>query len=123
MKNVPEQIFLNLGEITDDEWRELSEKDFSEISKEWEITWCEDRIFKHDIEYVRKDSLNTWRSCRKDPPTKEVTALVFYGTYYGVTTALKHKDGSIRFDPDEEGDEPLAWMPFSALPENIKEMI
>jgi len=48
MKNVPERIYLQLGEevsIHDDcDWRELVG-----------VSHCEDKIFATDIEYVRKD--------------------------------------------------------------------
>ena len=45
MKNIPKRIFLNLGEI-----EHSGVKDFNELS---EVTWCADRIFDSDIEYVR----------------------------------------------------------------------
>lgn len=45
MKNIPQRIFLNLGEI-----EHSGVKDFKELS---EITWSEDRVFDSDIEYIR----------------------------------------------------------------------
>lgn len=44
MKNIPKRIFLNLGEI---EYSGV--KDFKDL----EVTWCVDRIYDSDIEYVR----------------------------------------------------------------------
>ncbi len=54
MKNIPNTIYLNLGEMTEDEYRET---DFEELSKSDEnaVTWCQDKVFKHDIEYHRND--------------------------------------------------------------------
>lgn len=55
MKDLPEKIYLNLGEVTEEEWEELKDKSFVDISKVWEITWCEDKVFEHDLEFIRKD--------------------------------------------------------------------
>jgi len=49
MKNVPEKIHLNLG--TDVE----PDDDFSELNENGDITWCADRIWDTDIEYIRLD--------------------------------------------------------------------
>ena len=45
MKNIPQRIFLNLGEI---EYSGV--KDFKELS---DVTWSEDRFFDSDVEYKR----------------------------------------------------------------------
>ena len=45
MKNIPQRIFLNLGEI-----EHSGVKDFKELS---DITWSEDSFFDSDIEYIR----------------------------------------------------------------------
>jgi hypothetical protein len=48
--NLPERIYLNSG--MDEEDFELYAKDGIHDFKEWEeVTWCEDKIFDHDIEY------------------------------------------------------------------------
>lgn len=47
MKNVPNKIYLQVGELTDEEMREV---DFDDLS---EVTWCKDNIFPTDIEFVR----------------------------------------------------------------------
>ena len=46
MKNIPQRIFLNLGDI-----KGLGIKDFNDL----EVTWCVDRIYDSDIEYVPKN--------------------------------------------------------------------
>ena len=46
MENVPERIFLVIGENTPDGG------DFNELD---EVTWSKDRISYKDIEYVRKE--------------------------------------------------------------------
>jgi len=48
MRNVPERIFLNIGEDTPDG------ADFNELD---EVTWSKERASIKDIEYVRKDVL------------------------------------------------------------------
>lgn len=46
MENVPERIFLNIGEDTPDGG------DFNELD---EVTWSKERVSYKDIEYVRKE--------------------------------------------------------------------
>lgn len=52
MKNLPEQIYLNFGELSKEE---LKDTDYKDIRNEWEITWCEDPIFTGDQKYIRED--------------------------------------------------------------------
>ena len=47
MKNIPNKIYLQIGEKTD----LLYVEDFKELN---EMTWCEDRINDTDIVYYRK---------------------------------------------------------------------
>lgn len=56
MKNVPNRIYLNLGEMTESEYQET---DFKVLCKTDEnaVTWCEDGVFKHDIEFIRKEKV------------------------------------------------------------------
>lgn len=49
MKNVPNRIYLNLGEMTD---AEIQETDFKEVD---EVTWSEDDIQGRNIAYVREE--------------------------------------------------------------------
>ena len=60
MKNVPKRIFLNLGEMSE---REFRETDFNELS---EVTWCSDEVQGKNIEYIRKDSLFDNARMQKD---------------------------------------------------------
>lgn len=45
MKNIPNKIYLQFGELTEEEKREV---DFNDLS---EVCWCQDKIFDTDIEY------------------------------------------------------------------------
>ena len=51
IRNLPERIFLQV-----DSENERPE-DFKELR---EVTWCEDRINKTDIEYVRKSNKKSY---------------------------------------------------------------
>ena len=55
MKNIPNTIFLNLGEDLEDF------EDFNELG---EVTWCADKVGDGDIEYTRKP---IWHDLRKNP--------------------------------------------------------
>jgi hypothetical protein len=50
MKNLPDKIFLNLGDLTEEEYNET---DFQELS---EVTWSEDDVQGRNVEYIRKDA-------------------------------------------------------------------
>ena len=65
MENVPERIFLNVGEDTPDG------ADFNELD---EVTWSKDRVSYKDIEYVRKDypkAKNLWHDVKEEPDLNE----------------------------------------------------
>lgn len=49
MKNLPKKIYLNLGDLTEEEYNELNFHDLSEV------TWSEDDVQGRTVEYVRKD--------------------------------------------------------------------
>ena len=55
MKNLPEKIYLNFGEITKEEFET---DDYKEVCKldEYAVTFCEDRVYDTDVEFVRKDA-------------------------------------------------------------------
>ena len=55
MKNIPNTIFLNLGEDLEDF------EDFNELG---EVTWCADKVGDGDIEYQRKP---IWHYLKKNP--------------------------------------------------------
>lgn len=50
MKNLPDKIYLNLGDLTEEECNELDFKDLSEV------TWSEDDVQGRNVEYVREDA-------------------------------------------------------------------
>jgi hypothetical protein len=48
MKNIPDKIYLQIGENADD-------VDFNDL---YEITWADEPIFDNDIEYVNHELFN-----------------------------------------------------------------
>ena len=55
MKNVPIEIYIQLGidgKFTKKELQEMNFKDFAEV------TWCQDRINKTDIKYILANKQN-----------------------------------------------------------------
>ena len=48
MKNIPERIYLQIGDLTDKDDKNI---DFNELS---DVCWCSEKIFKMDIEFIRK---------------------------------------------------------------------
>lgn len=63
MTNVPDRIFLVIGEDTPDGG------DFNELD---EVTWSKERVSYKDIEYVRKDEpkvkFNPWHDAKTEEP-------------------------------------------------------
>ena len=55
MKNLPEKIYLNFGEITKEEFEADDYNEFCKID-EYAVTYCEDKVYDTDVEYVRKDA-------------------------------------------------------------------
>lgn len=55
MKNLPDKIYLNFGEITKEEFEESDYNEFCKID-EYAVTYCEDKVYDCDVEYVRKDA-------------------------------------------------------------------
>ena len=67
MKNIPNTIFLNLGEDLEDF------EDFNELG---EVTWCVDKVGDGDIEYQRKP---IWHDLKKKPndlPKEKIEVLI-----------------------------------------------
>lgn len=60
MKNLPEKIYLNFGEITKEEFEESSFDEFADI------TWCQDKVFENDVEYIRKDVVDDMLKTAED---------------------------------------------------------
>lgn len=48
MKNIPKRIYLQIGDVTDKDNKNI---DFNELSG---VCWSSEKIFKTDIEYIRK---------------------------------------------------------------------
>ena len=63
MKNIPEKIYLQLGEDIGEDF-----KDHHEIS------WCVDKIFYTDLEYVSIDQVRQLTSERDDFETQLIAA-------------------------------------------------
>ena len=55
MKNLPEKIYLNFGEITKEEFEADDYNEFCKLD-EFAVTYCEDMVYDTDVEYVRKDA-------------------------------------------------------------------
>ena len=55
MKNEPKKVYLQIGDIWDGTDPELDE--FRELV---EVTWCADRIWKNDLEYVSVKLILEW---------------------------------------------------------------
>jgi len=51
MENLPNKIYLNLGDLSEEEFNDT---DFNDLS---EITWSEDDVQGRNVEYVLKDAL------------------------------------------------------------------
>ena len=62
MKNLPEKIYLNFGEITKEEFEADDYNEFCKLD-EYAVTYCEDRVYDTDVEYVRKDAFIE-KTCR-----------------------------------------------------------
>jgi len=56
MKNIPRKIYLQIGPNV---WVD----DFNDLEG-FEITWCRDKIFNNDIEYVRKKNLTNFEKVK-----------------------------------------------------------
>ena len=55
MKNLPDKIYLNFGEITKEEFEADDYNEFCKLD-EFAVTFCEDKVYDTDVEYVRKDA-------------------------------------------------------------------
>tara|TARA_R110002167_G_scaffold81296_2_gene222662 strand:+ start:955 stop:1113 length:159 start_codon:yes stop_codon:yes gene_type:complete len=51
MKNIPKKIYLQIGDYSKDELKDL---DFKDISRSGQISWCEDRINQTDLVFILK---------------------------------------------------------------------
>lgn len=65
MRNIPKKIYLQVG---DDGPEDI---DFNELSQE-DITWCQSRVDKTDIEYIRTMNEEEIKNVISDAFIKEV---------------------------------------------------
>ena len=69
MKNIPDRIYLQVGDTAP------SDCDFNELSQE-AVTWCRDRIWRNDIEYIKRSKFGlSTELARKEEREKAVAAL------------------------------------------------
>ena len=54
MKNLPEKIYLNFGDMTKDEFEK---EDYNALTQqdEYAVTFCVDKVFDTDVVYLRRD--------------------------------------------------------------------
>ena len=102
MKNIPNKIFLNLGEDLEDF------EDFNELG---EVTWCADKVNDNDIEYQRKP---IWHDLRKNPDdlpktNKDVLVMIRRAKYQEITVKACY-DLSRWIYQNWSNDVVLAWM-------------
>ena len=55
MKNLPDKIYVNFGDITKEEFEENDYNEYCKID-EYAVTYCEDKVYDYDVEYVRTDT-------------------------------------------------------------------
>lgn len=56
----PEKIYLNFGEITKEEFEKSNFDEFADV------TWCQDKVFENDVEYIRKDIVDNMLKTAED---------------------------------------------------------
>lgn len=105
MENIPEKIWLNLGEEVPDD------TDFHDLS---EVTWSENKVFDKDVEYVRKSE---WISVQERFPEDCELVLVFLDSsrftgYYDGNDEMWYIDGIGSYEPTEISH----WCPLPAIP-------
>ena len=76
MKNIPNTIFLNLGEDLEDF------EDFNELG---EVTWCTDKVGDGDVEYQRKPIWHDLKENPDDLPSNDRIVLIH--SKYHITTS------------------------------------
>lgn len=55
MRNLPDKIYLNFGEITKEEFEADDYNEFCKLD-EFAVTFCEDKVYDTDVEYARTDA-------------------------------------------------------------------
>ena len=110
MNNIPNKIFLNLGEDLED---------FDDFNELGEVTWCVDKVGDGDIEYQRKPIWHDLKENPDDLPKENKVVVVKYISYIGCHEC--YGIATYRFNQDEQCyewafshigsyEEILAWM-------------
>ena len=69
----PDKIYLQVcGECPEKDCKNCKFEDLED-----NVTWCKDRIYKKDIEYIRKDALMEW--VKKELESAELTNFDEFG--------------------------------------------
>ena len=113
LKNVPNNIFLNIG------YEPEKGDDFNDLG---EVTWCADKVNDNDIEYQRKPIWHDLRENPDDLPDRSKDPVVFVMTrlyklvdhgialYEGEKSSMMWIVGDLQF-PFKD-NRILAWMPI-----------
>ena len=92
MKNAPKKIFLQIGEDCPDDF------DFNNLS---EVSWCEDKIFDNDIEYVLTIKSDNSENINFEKKYNDLKELVqSESVYWCLRSAVKYPSN---FDFDDNG--------------------
>ena len=84
MKNLPKEIYLNVGDIGDEVNEEV---EFNELAT-GEVTWSREKIFDHDIKYVLYESLPHERVVKPTLADKDFGKLMMKVNY--ITSCYRH---------------------------------
>ena len=108
IKNLPERIYLNLGDGC------LDHADFRDLS---EVTWSEDKATDNDVEYIRKSEWISVEDALPEPHEEVLT--------YTINTidenAVAYYDGEDWYNTYGEHIRPHYWLPIPQLnPEKQK---
>ncbi len=106
MKNLPERIWLNLGEDVPEG------ADFRELG---EVTWSEEPVNDGDVEYVRG-----WRDVSKELPEDGQKVLFCYQKYYQgrylqLCNVDRYSEAEGFMDGVVEMKDVLCWMPVPEM--------
>lgn len=104
MKNLPERIYLNLGDDCPED------ADFSDLS---EVTWSEDKMFPSDVEYSRRPE---WTSVDERLPGTYTDVLIVTDKGQIRVSHLKVARKTVWAWPGNFLPKVIAWMPLPALP-------
>ena len=77
MKNLPDKIYLNFGEITKEEFEKDDYNEFCKLD-EFAVTFCEDKVYDTDVEYIRKDALLEWAKIKQTQCLENSTSRAYF---------------------------------------------